>query len=273
MAVHALLRGGTLDTDDIEAYLATIGVVFVVHRGHDSHNTSAGVRVEGHRWFAKWATDTTAVAHLESAVRFHRAVTHPAIVALRSAIRTPSGLAVVHDWADGEVVNDPLVLRGPPARPSDSAFARFRNLPTNQILAAIDTILDAHVAVTDAAFVAVDLYDGCFIYDFDRRTMRLCDLDPAHTCSTPIASTARPASWPPRSSPAGPRLTSAQPSTTSAGLRSFCSAVAAGGRTPDTCGERLTSCSRSPQGVARRNPTDRYQSVRELTEAWRAAAG
>ena len=28
-----------------------------------------------------------------------------------------------------------------------------------------------------AGFVSVDLYDGCFLYDFDRHEMRLIDLD------------------------------------------------------------------------------------------------
>lgn len=55
--------------------------------------------------------------------------------------------------------------------------ARFRSLPTTEVLAALESIFDAHLAVADAGFVAVDLYDGCFIYDFVARRMRLCDLD------------------------------------------------------------------------------------------------
>jgi len=51
-------------------------------------------------------------------------------------------------------------------------------LPLRVALAAVDSIFEAHIIMVVAAgFVAVDLYDGCFIYDFDRRRMWLCDLD------------------------------------------------------------------------------------------------
>ncbi|MFF8928937.1 hypothetical protein ACF1AO_16860 [Streptomyces longwoodensis] len=40
----------------------------------------------------------------------------------------------------------------------------------------MDEILDAHLAVEQAGLVAVDLYDGCFLYDFKAHRMVLCDL-------------------------------------------------------------------------------------------------
>ena len=45
------------------------------------------------------------------------------------------------------------------------------------MVAAIDAVIDAHLAVVAAGFVAVDLYDGCFLYDPASTTMRLIDLD------------------------------------------------------------------------------------------------
>jgi len=35
------------------------------------------------------------------------------------------------------------------------------------VLRALDAILDAHVAIAAAGWISVDLYDGCFLYDFD----------------------------------------------------------------------------------------------------------
>jgi hypothetical protein len=35
----------------VEDFLASLGEVFVVHHGHDSGNTSYGVRIGAHRWF------------------------------------------------------------------------------------------------------------------------------------------------------------------------------------------------------------------------------
>jgi len=165
---------------DFEAYLASVGDVFVVHRGHDSHNTSYGVRVDGRPWFVKYTEQPEAMPYLESALRFHAAVQHPAIVPLVGwlrGLRGPRGLAIVHDWADGEILNDPLAPGSLPRHDPNSAQARFRALPVPEILAALDTIFDAHLAVAAADFVSVDFYDGSIIYDFVERTVQLCDLD------------------------------------------------------------------------------------------------
>ncbi len=125
----------------------------------------------------KWATDPEAVTHLESAVRFHTMVSHPAIAGLRGWFRFGSGLALVHDWVAGEVLNDPLVPGGMPRADPQSAFARFRRLDVREILAAVGTVFDVHLAAAASGFVAVDFYDGCLIYDFGQRAVRLCDLD------------------------------------------------------------------------------------------------
>ena len=177
MGAHPLLELSEARTDDVEAFLRQVREVFVVFRGHDSNNTSAGVLAEGRRWFVKWATEPEAVGHLRSAVRFHAAVRHPAIAALRNWFTIPSGLALVHEWVPGEVLNDPRAPGGLPRHDSRSAFSRFRRLAVVQILAAFSTVLDAHLAAARHGFVAVDFYDGCLIYDFRRQILSLCDLD------------------------------------------------------------------------------------------------
>jgi hypothetical protein len=50
--------------------------------GHDSYNTSFGVRVDGRPWFVKYTQHPEALTDLESALRLH-AVQHPAIVRRR----------------------------------------------------------------------------------------------------------------------------------------------------------------------------------------------
>jgi hypothetical protein len=57
------------------------------------------------------------------------------------------------------------------------AYARFRSQPVRLVLDALAAIFDAHLQVVHNGFVSVDLYDGGFIYDFEQRIMRLCDLD------------------------------------------------------------------------------------------------
>jgi len=174
---HPLLDLTSIEAGDVEVFLRGLGNVFVVLRGHDSGNTSAGVEIDGRRWFVKWATDPAAVGHLESAVRFHTLVGHPAIAALCSWFRFGAGLALVHEWVSGEVLNDPLVPGGLPRQDPRSVFARFRRLGLREILAAVSTVFDVHLAAARRGFVAVDFYDGCLIYDFGRGVLRLCDLD------------------------------------------------------------------------------------------------
>ncbi|MGW5465368.1 hypothetical protein [Streptomyces sp. NPDC003996] len=56
-------------------------------------------------------------------------------------------------------------------------MTRFRAQPLPRIHAALESILSAHLVAEEAGFVAVDLYDGCMLYDFDEHRMSLCDLD------------------------------------------------------------------------------------------------
>jgi serine/threonine protein kinase len=173
---HPLLEVGRV-AGSLEAYLRSAGDVFVCIRGHDSGNTSYGVAAGGRRWFVKHGEDPEAVRLLESAIRFHGAVRHRAIAPLSGVIRTDRGLALVHEWRDGESLNDPLAPGGRHREHADSALSRFRRLPVPEIVAAVDVIVDAHLEVARRGFVAVDFYDGALLYDFARHTVHLCDLD------------------------------------------------------------------------------------------------
>jgi serine/threonine-protein kinase len=48
-------------------------------------------------------------------------------------------------------------------------------------MAALDVIFDAHLAIAACGFIAVDFYDGCILYDFERARTYLCDLDEYRT--------------------------------------------------------------------------------------------
>jgi serine/threonine-protein kinase len=175
---HPLLDVTRIDGPLVE-YLASCGVVFATITGHDSRNTSYGVAIGGERWFVKCAavTDTDAIGELQSAIRLHALVRHDAIVPLVGVIHAPDGLAIVHPWQAGEVLNDPFAPGALPPTDPGSAFARFRTLPLPELLTAIDVVFDAHVAVARAGFVAVDFYDGAVMYDFSARAIHLVDLD------------------------------------------------------------------------------------------------
>jgi hypothetical protein len=165
MTAHPLL-----DVDELpgtEPYLRTVGEVFRSFREQDSGCVSHGVRLpDGTRWFVKEATTDRGRRSLDRAWAFHRTVRHPAIVPQLHRIAVGDRrTAVVMPWHDGEILYDP------------TARARFRALPLDRVHHALARVLDAHLAVEAAGQVAVDLYDGAFLYDFDAHELRLIDLD------------------------------------------------------------------------------------------------
>lgn len=151
----------------------SIEAAFVVFDAQGSGCRSYGVEeAAGQRWFVKTATTATGRASLDRSCALHAAVRHPVIVRPVQTIHGPAGPTLVYPWYDGDVLNHAT------AHGADrGGLARFQQLPVPQVEAALDAILDAHLAVSAAGFVAVDLYDGCFLYDFSTERMRLIDLD------------------------------------------------------------------------------------------------
>jgi len=170
------------------AYLSRAGSIFATFGAgtQDSGNVSYGVEADGRRWFVKTAGDPSdatpflphdqRVALLLNARRLALAVTDRALPALRGVIQSAWGPMLIYDWAPGELVGAPAARRGDPL----SAFQRFRRLPPDQLTAAIDTILDVHVKLCGAGWIACDFYDGSIIHDFTARLTWLIDLDSYH---------------------------------------------------------------------------------------------
>ncbi|MEU7064517.1 serine/threonine protein kinase [Streptomyces sp. NPDC046161] len=157
--------------------LDTLGTVFRTFDDQDSGCTSYGLAAGNGRWFVKTASTPDAVSSLRRAEAVHQAVSHPAIVPLVHSFTTDTGLALVYPWMNGEVLYHPTRSRQGGRTAAGSPMARFRGLALSRVEAALASVLDAHLAVEQAGFVAVDFYDGCLLYDFDSHRMMLCDLD------------------------------------------------------------------------------------------------
>ena len=170
---HPLLNVEKIDTD-IESYLIDIGDIFRAFRDHDSGCTSFGVAVEGGRWFVKHSDVPIAIQRLGQAIHLNSIVRHKALPRLRHSFETDDGFSVVYDWVDGECLRP---ARPPEVHPRD----RFRALPSDEIIAALDVIYDAHLLIADHGFIAEDFYDGCIIYDFEKKEVHLCDFDNYHS--------------------------------------------------------------------------------------------
>ncbi|MEW2445603.1 hypothetical protein [Micromonospora marina] len=136
----------------------------MVFGDQDSGCVSYGVESAGRRWFVKRAGTPAARESLTRALGLHAAVRHPAVVRPELVRDGTDGPTLVYPWCDGVVLNHATTGGG-----SDrSGLDRFQRLPVAEVRAALDTILDAHLAVSAAGYVAVDLYDGCFLYDSAR---------------------------------------------------------------------------------------------------------
>jgi hypothetical protein len=169
-------------------YLSRIGGVFAAFdaRTQDSGNVSFGVETNGRRWFVKTAGDPAdakpflshedRVALLLNAQRLAASVTDAALPALHRVVQSAWGPMLVYDWAPGELVGTPAARRADPNCP----LQRFRRLPLNQLTAAIDIIMDVHLKLCAAGWIACDFYDGSVMYDFGAHQTCLIDLDSYH---------------------------------------------------------------------------------------------
>ncbi|MCC0094596.1 serine/threonine-protein kinase [Streptomyces flavotricini] len=175
MTAHPLLDVSHVAS--LDTYVAQVGPIFRTFAEQDSGCISYGVLAGERRWFVKSASTPAAAALLRQAVAVHQAVTHPTIIPLLNSITTDQGLALVYPWVPGEVLYHPTRSRSGGRTAPESTMARFRRLPLPEIHSAVEAILGAHIAVEGAGLVAVDLYDGCMLYDFEENRMRLCDLD------------------------------------------------------------------------------------------------
>ncbi|WP_196279456.1 serine/threonine protein kinase [Catellatospora vulcania] len=162
---------------DLARWLDALGTRFAAFAQQGSGCVSYGVATPAGRRFVK-TFRRESEGLLRRALTVHAAVAHEAIAAPLAVYHLRSGEhALVYPWLDGGVLY-PADPRGAAVRTDpDGAMARFRALPTARVEAALDAVLDAHVAVAAAGFVAVDFYDGCLLYDFAASRMHVVDVD------------------------------------------------------------------------------------------------
>ena len=185
-----LLSVESIRDEDLGVYVRRHGTV-VAEFGHltqDSGNVSWLVDVGDRRLFVKSAGSGNGhtpagpvpyfdregrVQLLRNAVALANSCQHPAMPRPLNVFESPSGPALVYEAAVGELVRVPQRMRDDPA----SAYQRFAYLPAEQLLGVFDVLIDLHVALAAAGWVACDLYDGCLIVDFATVSVTVIDLD------------------------------------------------------------------------------------------------
>jgi serine/threonine protein kinase len=168
-------------------YLHRFGTVFASFGAdtQDSGNISYGVDAGGQRYFVKTAGDPAdkpfldfdgRVALLRNAAYLAEHVRHPLLPAYRGLIESPGGPLLVYEWRDGDHLGTTRERREDP----DTAFQRFRALPAEEIVTALDQLYDLHAKLTEVGWVQGDFYDGALLYDFADRRLTVVDLDSYH---------------------------------------------------------------------------------------------
>jgi hypothetical protein len=257
----------------LRAFAESCGDVFVAYEAQDSGCVSFGVEADDRRWFLKGPASDSAVGSVTSVIEFHRRVRHAVIVRPVEVVDVQGVPVLRYPWVDGETLYHATTERsGPQVRiGGDAAHHRFRQLPVDQVVFAIDAVFSAHVEVAREGYVAIDLYDGCLHYDFDRRRMRLIDLDEYRL---------GPVTVPAESLPGSTRFRAPEQTTPGAVLDER-STVYTLGRVAqvlldegDDAGRWRASAELAAVAAraTRPEPVDRYATVPELAGAWRAAA-
>lgn len=173
---EALFMVNRID-EEVPAYLNWIGDVFRVFDKQDSGCISYGVLVNEVRWFVKTSTTPAALGYLQDAIRVYATINHKYLPKLVHSFKTRTGLALVYEWVEGEVLSSPDYPGPEGKRNPQSPFYRFTHLPVEKIIQALDKVYELHVYMESLGYVAVDFYAGSMIYDFTNDSLHFCDLD------------------------------------------------------------------------------------------------
>jgi serine/threonine-protein kinase len=158
---------------DFELYLRREGNVFKVFDQQDSGCASYGVEIRGIRYFVKYSNKKEAIARLHLASFLHEEVAHESIPPVCQTLTTPHGFGLVHKWVDGENLYVRQTDRDKPETP----YYRFKSLPINKIIRALNRVFEIHTYLEQLSYVAVDFYDGSLLYDFFTDQVYVIDLD------------------------------------------------------------------------------------------------
>lgn len=187
--MNALLELQETDRSPV-SLLAVEGSILATfdHRTQDSGNVSWLVETDAGTLFVKSAgqdaepvpgAPTPYLDHearvelLRTAIAIAHEVLHPTVARLLNVIESPWGPLLVYHAARGELLHAPADQRGDPR----TMYQRFAHAPATVQLPVFDALLDAHVAIEAAGFVAGDLYDGCMIVNPETALLTLIDLD------------------------------------------------------------------------------------------------
>jgi serine/threonine-protein kinase len=270
--------------EDPATYVRECGTVVreFNHLTQDSGNVSWLVESAGRRFFVKTAGTTDRpvvgapvpyldhagrVGLLRNAVDLARSCDHHALPALLNVIESPVGPVLVYEAANGDLVHVSPEHRSDPT----SAYQRLGHLSASALIGLFDTLIDLHVALAAAGWVAGDLYDGCLIVDFEVPALRVIDLDSyrrAPSTNDMGCMFGSPRFMAPEEFELGARIDE-RTTVFTLGRIVWHFATRLTEDVAGFCGP--PALARVIQKACETSPADRYASVAELAAAWRGA--
>ncbi len=168
-------------------WLKKFGTVFRVFDQQDSGNICFGVKRGSDKLFIKYAgvktlnydrDINTAVENLKRTSNIYKDLKCDQLIKLKESFETDNGYGVVFEWIEGENLHEHWNFdKYPKYTHPKSAYYRYKKLPIDKRIKSINEIFKFLLNVEQLGYVAVDLYDGSIMYDFDNHITKICDID------------------------------------------------------------------------------------------------
>lgn len=168
-------------------WLKSYGKVFCVFDQQDSGNICFGVQRDNEKVFIKYAGAKTveydgdiekAISELMRVSEIYKNLSCDQLIKFKDEFITEDGYAVVFEWIEGNNLHEHWTFNKYPKYTHEkSAYYKYKNLDFSKKLKSIDTIFRFLCNVEDKGYVAIDLYDGSIMYDFNKDITKICDID------------------------------------------------------------------------------------------------
>ena len=146
-----------------------------------------GMEQDGKKVFCKIAGADTVEAEvspeisvelLKKAVPLYRDLAHPNLVKLVEAYPYENFYVAVFEWAAGDCLFDHWNFDRYAADSTlKSPKERFKELPAEKKLRALEPLFSFLQTAAERGYVAVDFYDASLLYDFETDKITICDID------------------------------------------------------------------------------------------------
>lgn len=123
-------------------------------------------------------TPEESIVILKNAVSMYYELAHPNLVRIVEEYTYEQFYIVVFEWADGECLFDHWNFgKYEKDRTIKSPKEKFRKLPVDKRIRAVNVLFSFLQNVNQKGYVAVDFYDGSLLYDFVTDEISICDID------------------------------------------------------------------------------------------------